>query len=275
MIEHKIDNAEGVLNTVIITAIHGKYIERCLKTFSETTNREEHRIIFVDAPSFQPHENLYPLVKDYVDVYIKTEKNYGFSKSVNLALGMVFTPYFSIIHDDCWFIHKGWWNELKEMLDKNPDMLMIQPTSLNRRGPLRDGPEFISEEEYQKVIRDSGHSGISLSEVYCMLFKKEWIDLMGLFDESIPMVGPEDMEIWRLARAMNKFTGGTGQVGVFHKGIGRADSNGGGADPVIHLRTKLNPFDRKWGKFDDIPGYGNLTGSDNIQPTMPNLIRQL
>ena len=275
MLEHRIDNSEGVLNTVIITAVHGVNIGRCLKTFMETVNRQEHRIIFIDSPSKIPHDLLYSKIKDYIDVYIKTEKNYGFSKSINLALGMVYTPYFTVIHDDCWFIHKGWWNEIKTALEGIPDMIMMQPTSLNRRGPLRDGPEFISEEEYQKILASGGSVGTSVSEVYCMVFKKEWLDLVGLFDESIFTIGPEDLEFWRLSRAISKSSGGTEKVGIFHKGVGVAEGNEGGADPVIHPDTKLNNFYERWGEVNNAPGYGRLTGSDSIQPVLPAVIRQL
>jgi len=268
MIEHKIDNTEGILNTFIITFVHDLYIERCLKTLTTTIDRKKHRIILIEAPSVEKREIIYPKIKDYLDIYIRTEKNYGFSQSVNIGMSLVRTPYFTIVHDDCWFIHKGWWEEIAEVLTKDQNLLMLQPVQANRRGKM--WPEFPSEEEYKQIL--SYQKSTSVAEIYCMIFKKQWLDEIGFLDESIYPIGPEDLEFWRLALAVNKRTGVTNKAMVFHKGAGRQDRCGGG---LLHEYIgERNDFMDKW-QGDKNLAVGGLTHGYSIQPQKPNILRQL
>jgi len=271
MIKHEILNPKNVLNTFIVTAVHDKYIERCLKTLNETINREEHRIIFLECPSYEPRNTLYDIIKPYVDIYVRTEKNYGFSKTVNLGLAWVFTPYFTVVHDDCWFIHKGWWNKVKEDLDKRKDTLMLQPVQRYRREEV-ELSEFPTEEEYQKLLKEARNS--SVAEIYCMIFKREWLDLIGLFDESIYPIGPEDLEFYRLARSIDKRIGVSSRAVIYHKGAGRNDKLGGAKNDGYHNDYQTVSFNEKW---DGNPkqAVGGLTTGDNRKPNFPNYIRQL
>jgi len=268
MIEHKIDNTEGILNTFIITLVHDKYVERCLETLTNTIDRSKHRIILIEAPSAEEREILYPKVKDYVDVYIRTKSNYGFSKSVNIGMSLVRTPYFTVVHDDCWFIHNGWWDETRKVLDNDSLCLMIQPAQANRRG--KTWPEFPSESEYEKIL--SYQQSSSVAEIYCMIFKKQWLDEIGLLDESIYPVGAEDLELWRLAVAIGKRIGVTNAAMVFHKGAGRQDKCGGGL--LAEISGERNDFNEKWGG-DEKMAVGGLTHGNQVQPTKPNILRQL
>lgn len=263
---NKIEEGEPV-NTFIVTAVHGKYIERCLLSLNNTVDREKHRIIFVEAPSLEERQTLHDLVRPHVDVYVRTEKNYGYMKAVNMGLRLVTTPYFTVVHDDVWFIHNGWWEEVREPLDADEKLLMLQPRQRWRR-EAEELPEFPTEEQYQEMIRGA-RSG-SLSEIYCMVFKSEWVDVCGYFDERIYPIGPEDLEIYRQAAAYGRTVATTNAAVVYHKGVGRHDGSGGARmdfAPSAH-------FNKKWGGDNNLP-IGGLSSGEAIQPNFKSLIRHL
>lgn len=269
-IEHEIINDENILNTFIITCADSVLLPKCLETLKNTINRQEHKIIFIEAPSVEERPLMYDLVKDLVDVYIRTETNLGFSASCNLGMAMVRTPYFTIVHDDCWFPHKGWWNECKDVLDRNDDLLMVQPCQPFRRA--ENPPSSVTEEEYQEVLRTKAHTG-GFAEIYCPIFRKEWIDHIGYFDEGIYPVGPEDMEWYRLALSVGKRTAVTNVAWVFHKGVGRAESNYGGPR---NDREKTINFIEKWGgDLNSKQVYSGLTKGGKIKPKIANQLKQL
>lgn len=257
----------SVLNTFVITAGHDKYIERCLRTLNETINREQHRIIFIEAPSKDGHPMVYDKVKDYIDIYVKTEKNYGFCKSINLGLRWVYTPYFTVVHDDVWFPHTGWWEPLQEELDADENLIMLQPTQRNRREkePL---PDTLTDGEYQQLL-DEAHSQ-SVTEIYCMVFKSEWLTEIGYFDERIYPVGPEDLEFFRQSRSVDRRIAVSRQSVVYHKGVGREDARGG---PRIDSGTHEFMM-AKWSGDPNAP-VGGLTQGDQRQPKFKSLIKQL
>ena len=253
MIKHFVDNKNNILNTFIITACHGKYIEKCLKTLNETIDREKHRIVFIESPSVKNRDIMYCKLKKYIDVYVKTERNYGFSKSVNMGISFVHTPYFTVVHDDCWFVKKGWWDDSIKGFKDDSELLMLQPLEL-KYTPDDNG--------YNSRIAES--TGRVFSVVFCMIFKKEWLDIIGLLDESIYPVGPEDFEIWRLARAVGKYTGVTKRALICHHACGRQDKASGGPRNDFNNSYSLN---NKW--------KNKMASMDEVNPTSPNIIRQL
>lgn len=269
-IKHKIINEEGIKNTFIITCCDDSLIEKCINTLVNTIDREKHKIIFIEGPSVEARPLMYEIVKDHVDVYIRTETNLGFSASCNLGMALVRTPFFTIVHDDVWFPHKGWWDEVRDRLDSDEEMLMLQPCQPFRR--VENPPEDVNEEEYQSILKTKA-STASLAEIYCPVFKKEWIDLIGFFDEGIYPVGPEDMEWYRLALSIEKRTAVTNAAWVFHKGVGRADAKHGGPR---NDRAKSINFVEKWGGDPNSKQvYAGLTSGNKIKPILPNQLRQL
>lgn len=258
----------GPINTFIVTAVHEKYIKRCLKTLNDTVDRKKHRIIFVEAPSLEDRDIIYWIVDPYVDVYLRTDKNYGYLKAVNMGVRLCTTPYFTVVHDDVWFLHEGWWDEMKEVLDKDEKLLMVQPSQRWRREKGKKLPEFPTEEEYQK-LRAECASG-SLSEIYCMIFKSEWIEKIGYFDERIYPIGPEDLEIYRQAAAHGYRIATSNAAMVYHKGAGRMDASGGSRIDF----EQSHHFNNKWGG-DDKLAVGGLSSGNVIQPKFKSLIRHL
>jgi len=222
-----------VINTFIITTYHDKYIERCLKTLETTIDRDKHRIIFIEAPSLSLAESgLAKLVEPYVDIYVKTKRNYGFSASVNIGIMMSRTPYFTVVHDDVWFIHKGWWEETAVCLDDIT--LMVQPNQRFRREE-KPIPEFPTEEEYQEMLKTAING--SVVELYCMIFKREFVDKVGYMNESIYPIGPEDIEIFYRTGKMGYRTAMVNRAIVYHSGAGRETSK-----KPVRLDFPLNTF---------------------------------
>lgn len=259
---------DGPSNTIIITAGHDKYIVKCLESLNETINRDDHRIIFVEAPSKEDHPITYDKIKDYIDIYVKTENNYGFCKSINLGMRWVYTPYFSVIHDDVLFLQPGWFEACQKVLDEDDSLLMTQPTARNRREKGAELPYPCPPELYKKLV-DEARAG-SVAEIWAMVFKSEWIDLCGYFEERIYPVGPEDLEFYRQSQSVGKRINVNGDAVVYHKGVGRQDGRGG-----PRMDGEGIPFmNEKWGGNPNM-AVGGLTHGDSRKPSFKSLIKQL
>lgn len=222
--KYEIEKSE-VVNTFIITTYHGEFIMRCLTTLCETIDRTHHRIILIESPNKQNNPILYEQVKPYIDVYVKTERNYGFDQSVNLGIMMSRSPYFTVVHDDTWFIHKGWWEEVESEMRKDENLLVTQPNQRFRReeNPIPVNP---TEEEYIKILSEANAG--SLSELYCMIFKREFVDKVGYFNERIYPLGPEDIELFYRISSMGYRMSLSKAAVVYHDGAGTS-------------RAKVNP----------------------------------
>ena len=229
--KYKIEQNE-VINTFIITTFNDKYIFRCLDSLVKTIDRDKHRIILIEGPNQEDNNCLYEKTKDIVDVYIRTKRNYGFEKSVNMGIMMSHTPYFTIVHDDCWFIHNGWWDVIKEDLASGGEsLLMLQPQQRNSKHtlgrdllgnilyrepvPLPDNP---TEEQYNKMLAEA--TTASLGEVYCMVFKREFVDKVGYLNEKFYPLGPVDIELFYRSGVFGYRIAISNRAIIYHEGTG-------------------------------------------------------
>ena len=82
--------------TFIVQIIQGNFIKRCLETLKKYTSIE-HRVIVVDNNNLDEAEKE---CRGLYHLWIKSYRNLGFAKSMNLGATISQTPYIVMCNDD-------------------------------------------------------------------------------------------------------------------------------------------------------------------------------
>ena len=118
-------------------------------------------------------------------IVITNETNQGFAKSVNRGLRAATAPYITLLNNDV-EIDTGWLRVLIEALETNPKAGAI--------GPLSTAKQM----QWEGYFR--GQSGVVLIErpgvvslaFFCVVFRREVVEGVGLLDEEFPQAYGED-----------------------------------------------------------------------------------
>lgn len=209
-----------IINTIVLPHLNNKAgLLRCLDTLYEHTPHN-FRVILIDQSQ---DEELYGRVKDRVHLYIKAYRNLGFAKAANQGILLASTKFVTVLNDDVEFINKKWWDGVMQTFrrydgenEENAQVLCVNPSStrkLNATGvPVNDkynvnGKEFQfeykekwTEDEYNDMIyAESGgrEAGIIIDGItpWCVVFHREGLLKVGLFDEAFYPGGGEDYDL--------------------------------------------------------------------------------
>ena len=262
-------------NTFVIpTLINRKGLMRCIETIHKYNDR--YKIIVIDN-SKEGFDECRPLV----DLYIKAKRNLGFSKSVNTGIRLADTPFVTVCNDDVEFINKRWFGSIKDYFAKRPNALAIAPASIKEIPSTEESKtgvydwlpykEHYTEEEYDyllepKLNHKRAYNPESVFEgtmTYCVVFKKEAFDIIGLYDEGFYPGQGEDYD-WNIRCYMKKFwIGSVNNSMVYHHWV----------TTVSKIHTILTREDfakyRYWTSFKNKWGDANIYGG-GVEPDLIN-----
>lgn len=207
-------------NVFIFNPIRPDFIERCLMTLYKYTDMENNRVILVD----QTLKGMYDLVKDKVQLYLRPHRNLGFAKSMNEGIvhGRHWkSKYITCCNDDIEWMHKSWWDGILETFAQDPKRIMaVNPMSPREPGwgygldhgeyiDLIDYKEKYDEEDYQYLLKGDFSKVQGLPDsfprhktgvidaiaTWCTIYKREFFDKFGMYDERYYPGGGEDYDI--------------------------------------------------------------------------------
>ena len=208
-----------MINNVFITnPIREDYIDRLLYTLYKYTDMEKNRVIVVD----QTKKGLKNLKG--VHLYLRPHRNLGFAKSMNEGIihGRHWkSKYITCMNDDIEFISPKWWDGIIETFNQDKERIMaVNPMSPREPGwgygmehgkyiDLIEYKEVYSDEDYQYLLEGdfSKVEGLPKSfprkkigvidaiATWCPVFKQEFFDKFGMFDERYYPGGGEDYDI--------------------------------------------------------------------------------
>jgi glycosyltransferase involved in cell wall biosynthesis len=175
-------------------------------------------------------------VKDKIHLHIKTYRNLGFAKAANYGIRLADTKYVTILNDDVEFLNIRWWDGIIETFNKYPEAVAVNPSSmrrLNAVGHPEDYPGFpykesYTDEEYQAMVDECSRvgeevrkNGIFIDGVtpWCVIFERESLLKIGLFDESYFPGGGEDYDFMNRCYYYGKAEKEKGNI-VRHRWIG-------------------------------------------------------
>jgi len=212
--------------TFIFVPIIPDFIEEALKTLHQYT-KINFRVIVVD----QTKDGVYGKVAPYVDLVVRAPNriNLGFSKSNNEGILHALywkSKYIAVCNDDIIFLDPRWWSGLMEQFKAYPEMMAVCPASpiepgwgygMNSDGtwiPGNSCPSWgvpIGENIYPKdpegnpitlevartqkgydmlLAHRQGH--IEGFAGWFVVFKRETLETVGLYDERFGPGGAED-----------------------------------------------------------------------------------
>src|SRR3990167_3695536 len=185
--------------TTIFIPIIPEYIETALKTlYEKAPSGLNFRVIVVD----QTKDGIYGLVKPYADLIIRNPNriNMGFSKANNEGIIHAMhwgSKYIAACNDDIEFIDSRWWQGIIDQFQAFPEMMAVCPASviepgwgwgLNENGwvPGNSCPDW--------GVAVGKNIYIKGSDGWFVVFKRETLEKVGLYDERFGPGGGEDYD---------------------------------------------------------------------------------
>ncbi len=252
---------------IVIPIIRTDFVEKSLETLYKNTDPGLVKVIVID----QSMECMYEKVKKYNVHYVKPSRNLGFAKAANEGIAIAKrqgVQYIGVLNDDTEFMHPSWWAGIKEQFTEDNTILCVNPES--PRVPLwgygRKHDEYVDIIDYKEQYSDEDLAYLkagnyeSLDQKYTKeqipdafprqkrgvidaiamwfpIFKSEFFDRVGYFDERFYPGGGEDYDLNARAYRKNYRLVSTMKSWVWHWW-------GQSKDKASELPEGLNIFDK-------------------------------
>lgn len=195
------------------------YLKKWQKEYEKEKGKNTTEIIVSDSETIQETSEM--MSYQFEDVhFIKSKKNIGFGKSVNYGIKKAKGEYIFIMNADCIIPYPEELNKLLDYFKRNKNVGIVGPKLLNfdnshqnsafrfyspftilaRRTPL--GRTAKGEQAIKRFIMAKSdaksHEGVNVDWLMgsALLTKKEYLDKVGLFDETFFMY-MEDVDLCR------------------------------------------------------------------------------
>jgi GT2 family glycosyltransferase/cytochrome c-type biogenesis protein CcmH/NrfG len=213
------------VSIVILTFNEIEYTKRCVESIRRHTHLR-HEIVFVDNGSKDGTVKwLKSLVKENPNYkLIENSKNLGFSKGCNQGIMVASGDCIVLLNNDV-VVTDEWLSGMMECLNSAPDIGIVGPMTNNISGPQKV-PEagYPSIDELDRYARDfrkqNRYRRIPSRRVvgFCMLFKRRFIEEIGLLDESFGTGNFEDDDLCLKSALAGRRNFIAGDVFIHHYG---------------------------------------------------------
>jgi GT2 family glycosyltransferase len=203
--------------TFVINPVRPTYINRCIDTLYKYTDMTNNRLIVVD-------QTFHGLPDDKrIHLKLRPHRNLGFAKSMNEGIihGQRWnSPYIVCMNDDIEFIDSRWWGGIIETFNQDKRIMAVNPMSPREPGwgygwdhgkyiDLLPYKEEFTKEDYDFLLKGDFSQVQGLPDTFprqkngvidaiatwCTVFKKEFLDQYGLFEEKYYPGGGEDYDM--------------------------------------------------------------------------------
>ena len=179
--------------------------KRCLESIEKNTTYPVSIIIIDNASDDKTAQSLADFkTKTTLDIsVVRNQENEGFVKAVNKGASLSSAEYICIMNNDT-IVSKGWLREMVTIIEENPDIGIVNPSSNNLGQHL---PKGITLDEHAEDIKSQKGRYTELGSAlgFCMLTKKKIFDKIGPFDEVFGMGNFEDTDFsYRVKKAGHK-----------------------------------------------------------------------
>lgn len=181
---------QDMVTIVILTFNQIKYTQKCVESIMKHTP-EPHEVIFVDNGSTDGTLKwLKTLVAKHPNCrLIENKKNLGFSKGCNQGIEMASGEYILLLNNDV-VVSANWLSGMLECLKSCSTTGIVGPMTNNISGPQKVGATgYGTMEAMHTYARDfrrrNRHRRIPMRRIvgFCMLFRRELTDRIGMLDE--------------------------------------------------------------------------------------------
>lgn len=204
------------LTFIIPTIYNFQGLSRCVDTIKKYHEPDTYRIFVIDNSGKGLASQV--LKENKVHLIIESYRNLGFSKSINTGVKLVETPYICIINDDVEIVHKDWWPNIKDVFTRKncEKVLAVAPSSIKGfpKSPEMDllpYKEEYTDTDWQFLMSENNPMAKILgfgkkfnpswifdgTMFFCVCFKKEIFDIVGMLDEGFWPGTSEDYDMCR------------------------------------------------------------------------------
>ncbi len=188
----------GLVSIVMLTLNKLKYTKECIESIRRQTP-ELHQIVFVDNGSTDGTIKwLRQIIKEKSNYrLIENTKDFGFAGGCNQGIKASEGEYILLLNNDV-VVTELWLSGMLECLHSNSAAGIVSPmtdnidSGLQRVTDANFDPGRLN--EYARTFREiNRHRRISSRKVagFCMLFKRELVEKIGVLDESLSSVNSE------------------------------------------------------------------------------------
>ena len=216
--------------TIVIPNYNGKhFMEPCLSSLSEQTYKN-FRILVVDNASSDG--SIEYMEENYPDIeLIKLQKNYGFSKAVNIGIQHSRTPYVILLNNDT-TVDTRYVEEMVKAIEKSPKIFSVSSKMIQMYHPeLIDSAGDLYTLLGWGVCRGCGRpvsNYTKYDEIFtacagAAIYRRSVFDEIGYFDEN-HFAYLEDIDIGYRARIYGYYNMYCPTALVYHIGSGTSGS---------------------------------------------------
>lgn len=216
--------------TIVIPNYNGKhFMEPCLSSLSEQTYKDFHILVIDNASSDGSIEYM---EENYPDIeLIKLQKNYGFSKAVNIGIQHSRTPYVILLNNDT-TVDTRYVEEMVKAIEKSSKIFSISSKMIQMYHPeLIDSAGDLYTLLGWGVCRGCGRpvsNYTKYDEIFtacagAAIYRRSVFDEIGYFDEN-HFAYLEDIDIGYRARIYGYYNMYCPTALVYHVGSGTSGS---------------------------------------------------
>lgn len=216
--------------TIVIPNYNGKhFMEPCLSSLSEQTYKDFHILVVDNASSDGSIEYM---EENYPDIeLIKLQKNYGFSKAVNIGIQHSRTPYVILLNNDT-TVDTRYVEEMVKAIEKSPKIFSVSSKMIQMYHPeLIDSAGDLYTLLGWGVCRGCGRpvsNYTKYDEIFtacagAAIYRRSVFDEIGYFDEN-HFAYLEDIDIGYRAHIYGYYNMYCPTALVYHVGSGTSGS---------------------------------------------------
>ena len=190
---------KGMVSLVILTFNQLEFTQKCVQSIQRHTP-EKHELIFVDNGSTDGTKKwLRKQTKGNHNYrFIENKTNLGFAKGCNQGIAAARGEYLLLLNNDV-VVTPNWLSGMRECLNRNPNIGIVGPMTNQISGiqkiPGVPYPSINHLDEFACSFHEKyRHRQIPSRRIvgFCMLFRKELVERIGLLDESFGTGNFED-----------------------------------------------------------------------------------
>ncbi|HDM32261.1 MAG TPA: glycosyltransferase, partial [Deltaproteobacteria bacterium] len=237
---------------IMLTFNQLDYTRKCLQSIEKYT-RSRYELILVDNGST---DGTVKFLKDYAKKHANVElilnkENLGFAKGNNQGIEKARGDYILLLNNDV-VVTEGWLERMVDYMESNPDVGMVGPLSNNVSGPQKVGgaPSGSNLDDIhafaRRIARENADKAEDVMRLvgFCLLIRKDVIDLIGPLDENYGSGNFEDDDL-----CLRSLIAGFRHVilkDVFIHHYGSKTFEGNNIDYNSSLDKNRDYFARKW-----------------------------
>jgi len=248
------DFTKGLVSIVIPTFNQYRFTEQCIESIRKHTP-EPVEIVFVDNGSKDgTPKRLRQLVKANENYHlVANKKNLGFAKACNQGISAASGEHILLLNNDV-LVTEGWLSGLLGHLESDPDAGIVGPMTNSISGPQKvvdDGYDPANLDAYARDFREANrHRRVPARRIvgFCMLFRRELVQKIGLLDETFGSGNYEDDDYCLRASLEGYRNLIAGDVFIHH--FGSQSFIGNNIDHGAMMARNKKIYRDKWGGAD-------------------------